>query len=324
MNDLAELKGAWGLPDPPSAAAHAAARAALLHQIGTETGGSTQAAPRRPRRRPLGLVWLTGSAAAIAAAAAAALFVATVATPPPATQPRTSGKTSSLSASPSTGQRILLAAATVAQARPATTGTYWHVKSVDTVDNGSANPSETWTTHDGYMYVLSKRDSGVVLVEPGTALSVGGRSLTAEQVQRLPTDPAALKTWIAGSYTDPLQPVRPADMPYTIMEVLVQVLYRVPAPPAVRAAALRALASIPAVTSLGPRDGGQALLLSFPPLPADKFPDGKVPADTGSITLVINPATAALISETNFQGTYRVLTAGWTDTIPKIVQPHSK
>jgi len=42
------------------------------------------------------------------------------------------------------------------------------------------------------------------------------------------------------------------------------------------------------------------------------------------VTLVINPDTAALISTTNFGGTFRTLAAEWTDTVPKIVQPRSE
>lgn len=99
----------------------------------------------------------------------------------------------------------------------------------------------------------------------------------------------------------------------------VSTLWEVPAPPGVRAAALRALADMPTVTNLGAVEGGQALRVHFAPLPADKFADGKVPPGLGQMTLVINLDTATLVSETTYQGTTTVMAAGWTDTMPPVV-----
>jgi len=51
-------------------------------------------------------------------------------------------------------------------------------------------------------------------------------------------------------------------LPGYVLTTLVRLLTDLPVPPAVRAAAFRALASMPSVTSLGPADGGQALLIT--------------------------------------------------------------
>ncbi len=110
-------------------------------------------------------------------------------------------------------------------------------------------------------------------------------------------------------------------MPTLVLWGLCHLLWEVPTPPAVRSAALRALATMPNVTNLGAVDGGQALRFSFAPMAADKFPDGKLPPGSGELTVVIDPDTATLISYTTYQGTTRILAAGWTDDRPERIPP---
>ena len=112
-------------------------------------------------------------------------------------------------------------------------------------------------------------------------------------------------------------------MPGEIAYALSRLLWEVPAPPALRAAAFRALAAMPNVTNLGPANGGISLRISFPPAPADKWPAGKQPAGTDHLVLVVDPDKATLASQTTYQGTTTVDGAEWTDTMPKIVTaPH--
>jgi hypothetical protein len=110
-------------------------------------------------------------------------------------------------------------------------------------------------------------------------------------------------------------------MPGIIAMALGKLLWDVPVSPAVRAAALRALASMPNVTSLGRVDGGEALRISFPPPAADKYPGGKLPDGADHLTLVIDPATSMLVSFTNYQGTILVLGAEWTYEMPRVITP---
>jgi hypothetical protein len=84
----------------------------------------------------------------------------------------------------------------------------------------------------------------------------------------------------------------------------------VPAPPKVRAAAFRALASLPGVRSLGPVKGGQGLLLPDP--------DGKN-------MLVVDPATSQVrglssdvIDGRKVSGSSAITAAEWTNLLPKV------
>ena len=81
---------------------------------------------------------------------------------------------------------------------------------------------------------------------------------------------------------------------------------------------------MPNVTSLGTMDGGQALRISFPSPQADKYPNSKVPAGAGEVRLVIDPATSLLLSTTNYQGTIKIITAEWTNEMPKVISPSHK
>jgi hypothetical protein len=274
-----------------------------------------------------------------ALAAAVAIAIASGSTPSTPTPGDTNAQGSPLS-----GRQILLAAADIAQTRPAKTGAYWHVTQV--VPNemlGRPQLLDTWTARDGKTYTMPEGYDGVVLMGLDSGFPVAATWLTLDQLQDLPTDPDALRAWIEDSFANATNPVappapgdtstpappRPADggkldipaeaMPGTLVVTLEKLLSDVPVPPAVRAAALRALAAMPNVTSLGPVDGGEALRITFPPPPADKYPGGKLPDGADRITLVIDPATSMLVSTTNYQGTIRILGAEWTDELPRII-----
>lgn len=335
MNDLVELKEAWGEPEPPSHAAHRAARAALMRQVaGERVPASTL---RRAHRPGVRLGWLSGGTAVTAALAAAVAFAFAPATTHPSHAPgHASGTVANQSYSQLSGQQVLLAAATVAESRPVITGAYWHVKEQAYNENlGRLQTLDSWTTHDGTEYTMPEGYSGVSKAVIGDGYHVGGSSLSFGQLQQLPTDPGALKEWITDSYLHPTRwsansgganqpPVAASDIPVSELPGAVTVglsglLFEVPAPPAVRAAAFRALASMPNVTNLGTTDGGVTLRISFPPPAADKFPNGKLPAGAGEERLVVDPTTSTLLSTTNYQGTTRVLLAESTNDMPKVI-----
>ncbi|GAA5197130.1 CU044_5270 family protein [Rugosimonospora acidiphila] len=323
MNDLADLKDVWGEPAPPTQSARTAARAALMRQI-TAVHNSAPA-PERPRRLGVRLGWLTGGVAVAAGVAAVVAFAV------PTGTERSTEQTNS-----SSGQQILLSAAVVADAQPAGTGKYWHLSEVVPDSNGHPQKLDTWVGHDGSGYSEPEGTNGVYPTTVGGGFSVGAASLTLDQVNALPTDPAALTAWITDTYTHPAQqpaPVvsgralpfvqkqaPPADaIPSYVATNLPELLGEVPAPPAVRAAALRALAAMPNVTSLGAMDGGQGLRIAIPSPPADKYPGGKVPAGADHLTLVIDPTTSMLISTTSYGGTIKITKAGWTNDLPRII-----
>jgi hypothetical protein len=100
---------------------------------------------------------------------------------------------------------------------------------------------------------------------------------------------------------------------------LVDLLTDMPVPPGVRAAAFGALASMPDVKSLGHVDGGQALLITGPPArmpPGHKLPPGAFPL--GDVEVVIDPATAQVLSIITIGQTETVLSEGWTNQMPKV------
>lgn len=237
--------------------------------------------------------WLLGGAAtATAVVVAASVLVASPATRTPPAPARD-------------GQPLLLAAAVVAEAQPATSGSYWHVKVVDH-DGDQTYPMESWTAQDGATFVADGSGYVVNLIRGGQGFSVGVRHLTLSELEALPTDAAAL-TGLIGQTTD------------ATAVSLAELLWSLPAPPAVRAAAFRALADLGNVTDLGERDGNWVLRIKFAELPpADKFADGVVPEGAGQMTLVIDPETSQLVSTTNFQGTIEVLQAEWTDDMPPV------
>jgi hypothetical protein len=82
------------------------------------------------------------------------------------------------------------------------------------------------------------------------------------RLQKLPTGTTALKAWITvfnRTYADQMgEPYQPTQADFLSLTSLIAEL---PAPPAVRAAAFRAMATLPGVTSLGPVSGGQGLRL---------------------------------------------------------------
>jgi hypothetical protein len=233
-------------------------------------------------------------------------------------------------------RQVLLAAATAAAAQPSS-GAYWHVKEVYDFDQPpfghprgtwkwTRYTQETWTNRDGAFWVPdSAAGTGVVPLGGPGGFSVASSDLTFNQLQRLPESPAALKAWITHSFEHPAyaQMGIPSAsvLPGYVLTTLVRLITDMPVPPAVRAAAFRALASMPNVTSLGPADGGQALLITGPPPPASslpgvKLPRGPVPA--GDTELIIDPTTAQVRSITTSESTETVIAEGWTNQMPKV------
>jgi hypothetical protein len=161
---------------------------------------------------------------------------------------------------------------------------------------------------------MSTQTVAQAIVQPD--FQVGGTRLTFAKLQQLPTDPTALTQWLANSFTGTGRPDVPGDVAFS----LTRLLWEVPAPPAVRAAAFRAFAAMPNVTNLGPQDSGTALRIAVPAEPADKH-GGKVPEGSDHLTIVVDQKTGTVLSYTNYQGTVKFTEIGWTNNAPNNAQP---
>ncbi|NUP83113.1 MAG: hypothetical protein HOV96_36840, partial [Nonomuraea sp.] len=173
--------------------------------------------------------------------------------------------------------------------------------------------TELWATRDGRAWTCTltaaagqENCSGqgrVVRVTGRAAFSMAGRDLTFQQIQDLPSDPDALRERVAA-----MLPAGSADL---LADALSGLLWSKPSPPAVRAAAYRALADLPGVRYLGGRAdprgrAGEAFAYDLP-------------AGVRR-TLIIDPATSQVLAGAD-AGTGRsevVLTAGWTDQPPHL------
>jgi hypothetical protein len=295
---------------------------------GTATGRPP--VPRRPKRAILATA---AGASALAVAAAAVAVVVTSGTAGPATSRGGGPAAATLSA-----RQILLAAATTAAARPESTGTYWYVKTTVVVFSYK-DSEESWTRLDGQTWLrgskvpgwFANEDSFLPPSKPPVRFGLAGGldleqlqglpprmqtagsspasfipagELTFGQLQKLPASPAALKAWItAMNRTFDREEGAPVPEREAVFESLNDLVAGVPAPPQVRAAAFRVMASLPGVTSLGPVSGGQGLRISL--------------SGNQHATLVVDPATSQVTDTlTVSNGNSVSVIAGWTSQLP--------
>lgn len=336
MNDLIDVRDALGEPEPPSQAAYTAARAALLQQAAAARIPDRRVvARRRPGRLAAGIGLTAAAVAAVAAVATALVTAGGPGGESRATGGRGHHQAPAVAVSRLSARRILLAAATSAAAAPQSPGRYWYLE--ETGPGPAAKSTQRqWYTHDGSDYTWLVQYKGVFLASPHAGFGVGASSLTYRQVEQLPAGAAALKAWITRSFSHPSGPPLPrglpsarytppsrAELPADVALALSNLIYQVPAPPAVRAAAFRALAAMPDVTKVGHSGRDVVLRIRVPRPPANKFPSGKDPRGAGQIRLTIDTSTLTLHAVTDYQGTTTVLAARWVNSRPRVI-PNSK
>jgi hypothetical protein len=299
MNDL-HLVGTALAPDEPSQEVVDRSR----HQLQNRMRG-------RPaiRRRT---VWLTAGTGLTVAAAVA--VVAVVAPPAGAPSQPSAGSSTTVGGSSTmtvSGPEVLLAAATAAENASDGSGTYWYVKTTS-----SGDVYEYWTKADGQWWFRGEKTDGKV--KPMQVLrthpfSLFGVDMTLEQLRALPTEPAALTAWIAEAMKHSKArtsagALTASDREQATLLSLVSLVSTLPAPPAVRAAAFRAIAAYPGVQSLGAVPGGEGVVLP------------------GGARLVVDPATGRVNRTSMYvvmDSVYGVadpdgarVTAEWTSTLP--------
>ena len=289
-----------------------------------------------PRRAGLLAGCLGLTAAAVAAAVVLSSGTAPVPTTGPAPVPSGPRGTAHIVSPGRSAREILLAYATAAARAPATTGKYWYVHSrflssfPDTFDTWMLRNGTNWTraykTH-GRIIKLPRAGPGWELESEPVMFDVRPKipktlpkihkpakpsprwpgAVTFGQLQRLPANPAALKAWIVrfdrnfaeGNGGTTLIP----DL--GVFVCLINLIAELPAPPQVRAAAFRALATLP---NIKPVDGGKGL----------RFGLG---GHHQYATLVVEPATSAihdiLITPDAEGGTLSLsVTARWVNRLP--------
>lgn len=304
MNDLETIRSALS-PDAPAQDAVDRSR----HRLQNHIRGGVPLVHKRTG-------WLiAGVGVTVTAAAAAATIIAL---PPDApARPSADEQSAARPARTVTGQEILLAAATAAAQTPDGDGTYWYTK-FDTPDD---QPWENWVkADDGDTWFRGQKTENEVrhwgpldgLPDP-TPFRLFGVDVSKEQLRAMPTDPDALKAWIAdalehsdarsskGAFTE-------EDRTMALFLSLISLVSTVPAPAAVRAAAFRAIAAYPDVRSLGDVPGGQGLQMPW------------------GARLVVDPATGRVNGTSVFildGAVYTVsdprgarITAEWTNTLP--------
>jgi hypothetical protein len=280
----------------------------------------SRARTRRPGWRMAG-IGLTATAAAGAVAAVMALSPGSAPAAPRA-HARSAATGHHQAPAKKSVQQILLTAATSAQRAPAGSGTYWYVRTRAATggDGIKLYLAESWTKRDGETWIRSLKTGRKPIKLPGNVAGpffLGGQEMTFSQIQNLPADPAALTKWIVtnaaqhGGKSGGAAPSK-AQEREDIFDSLTSLLSQLPAPPQVRAAAFRALAALPGVTSLGQAGGGQGV--QFTLLGGEQA------------TLIIDPSTGQ-IRATNFfvdnegaefwqEVPNATITGQWTDTLP--------
>ncbi|MFV2172565.1 CU044_5270 family protein [Actinomadura sp. LOL_016] len=200
------------------------------------------------------------------------------------------------------GRQALLAAATAAEAGPGASGKYWHVERTR-LHSGEYPTFESWTMADGRQW--SRVGDGPVAKVPGRhPIVVPGTDLGMAEIAELPTAPAEMKSALLD--TEFKNPETPKEM--RTLFLLTGLLSRVPAPPKVRATALRVLATLPDVVNTGKADDGQSLVFAW---------------KGGGPKLIVNPKTAAIRTEGSVgangeaASTGLGVTARWTDELPR-------
>ncbi|MFI6816536.1 CU044_5270 family protein [Nonomuraea sp. NPDC050328] len=289
MDELREVIDLYGEP-PADPGARSRVWARVEQERTRQTGPRGRVrSSRRPGTRVLG-AW----SAALVAAAALIVVVPRLDANPPA-GPAATGEPVRLS-----GRSILLAAASHVESAPvAGQGRFWHVQRI-----AGGRVSELWAARTGGAWQRTGgRGEATPLARPFT---VAGRGLSLAQIQELPADPDRL--------TAAMSALLPADLAGrtregVLADALSGLLWSKPAPPAVRAAAYRALAGLPAVRLLGPATderGRSGMAFAYDlawPRPAHR-------------ELIIDPADGQVLASVTDGRPELIAHAGWTDQGP--------
>ncbi|MGW4793855.1 hypothetical protein ACWEPC_15775 [Nonomuraea sp. NPDC004297] len=162
--------------------------------------------------------------------------------------------------------------------------------------------------------------------ETRNKFELGGQWLTYEEVQRLPADPDRLKGWLTEAAR--VGRIEQGSVDHWLSSTLRVLLYDLPAPKEVRAAAYRALLTLPHVRSGGDgvRDplgrSGSAVVIDQSTGTGKKAGASTVRliVDTGRMVLLSSEQTMSLAGEPMPGKSYiqTMIEVGWTDSRPAV------
>jgi hypothetical protein len=185
------------------------------------------------------------------------------------------------------------------------------------------SPAKWTRTADGRVVSLSTRpDKGRVWPVPGdNTFLLSEQRLTYDEIQRLPADPDGLKSWLAQAAR--VEGAKETIVDSFVTRALTDLLFQLPAPKEVRAAAYQALRTMPGVRVKGTAKdsvGRTGTVLSIVRGTKGTIVRSDLIVDTGTMLLL-----AEDLKSTNdgkpfpeHTGTRTVLQAGWTDAGPAV------
>ncbi|GAA3192533.1 hypothetical protein [Nonomuraea roseoviolacea] len=189
------------------------------------------------------------------------------------------------------------------------------------------SPTKWTRTADGRPLSLSGRpDKGSVGPERGDgSFALARQRLTYDELQRLPADPDGLKSWLTRAAR--VQSTKETFVDSLVTQALTSLLHELPVPKEVRAAAYRALPTMPGVRVKGTAKDGAGrtgTALSIDPVgatPKDALvARSTLIVDAGAMVLLADDVRATMDGKPFLEGTgtRTILQAGWTDAAPAV------
>ncbi|NUW43856.1 hypothetical protein [Nonomuraea rhodomycinica] len=175
---------------------------------------------------------------------------------------------------------------------------------------------QKWTYRTEGMLVKLTANPHETPVKPmkGNDWLIGERKLSFQEIQSLPTTPEGLRSWLVEASAVGEDPVLPENFDLWVKDAYTSLLYRLPAPKPVRAAAYQALSALPGVKS-AKRAGNVAKLTYGYDTSGYEVKFGIV-VDTGSMAVVETSVDTTRDGEpVKAKTSVTTYEAGWTDTL---------
>uniref|UniRef100_UPI003F4970B6 hypothetical protein n=1 Tax=Nonomuraea bangladeshensis TaxID=404385 RepID=UPI003F4970B6 len=172
---------------------------------------------------------------------------------------------------------------------------------------------------EGMLVKLSAMPGKTVVRQvKGTGWWFNERKLSLRDIQTLPSTPKDLEHWLAKASAEGDDPVRPEDFNLWVKGAYTDLLYRMPAPEPVRAAAYKALSEMPGVQRT--RQSAEMERLTY----TEKYSKGRttfiIDVDTKAVTLKRTRLATTYNGKPLTGKSWTIEhTAGWTDARPPAV-----